>query len=168
MKEIALGNGGCVIVDDRDYEWLIKHTWTRKADGYALRQYKIKGRNFQVLMHREIMQTAPGMECDHINHNPLDNRRSNLRNCSSAENGWNSRRHKNSSFIYKGIGYGCTKKTWRMRLCKNYHKMEISGFQNERHAALAYDLWAVDLFGEYAHTNFKVIGYTKRKPGLNE
>lgn len=36
--------------------------------------------------------------------------------------------------------------------------VKINSFKHERHAALAYDLWAKDLFKEYALLNFTDVG----------
>jgi len=44
----------------------------------------VEGR--QVLLHRFIMQAPENMDVDHIDGNPLNNLRSNLRLCTTAEN----------------------------------------------------------------------------------
>ena len=99
--KIPLTQGKYALVDKEDYDWLIQWNWYY-ARGRAVRtQYLGGGRkhlkNKQVFMHREIMKTPPGMHTDHINRNPLDNRRSNLRICTPAEN-----RRNNAS---KGISW---------------------------------------------------------------
>ena len=44
-------------------------------------------------MHREIMQTPPGMVTDHIDGNGMDNCRGNLRNCTRQQNLCNQAKH---------------------------------------------------------------------------
>jgi hypothetical protein len=83
MREIPLTQGLVALVDDEDYERLAQHKWCVLRTGsnvYAKRTKRA------LLMHREVMLPPPGMVVDHINHNGLDNRRSNLRICSQAEN----------------------------------------------------------------------------------
>lgn len=94
MKTIALTNGGEVIVDDADYDWLSSMKWWKivkrgKAyDGaYVFRCHKGEdGKQRPLYMHRLIMKAPRGMQVDHLNWNGLDNRRENLRLCTPREN----------------------------------------------------------------------------------
>lgn len=97
MKIPLHGIGGVVgfaLVDACDYERVASRRWHRHSAGYAhtaIREKRgEKGRHLQ-LMHRFVLgleksrRGAP-IVVDHINHDRLDNRRSNLRLCSHAEN----------------------------------------------------------------------------------
>jgi hypothetical protein len=78
MKEIPLTRGYVAIVDNRDFAWLSKYKW--HAGGVVEHIAARRKENWKnVYMHRMIMGEPKGLEIDHINHNPLDNRRRNLR-----------------------------------------------------------------------------------------
>ncbi|MGD9109346.1 MAG: hypothetical protein PVG93_00265, partial [Phycisphaerales bacterium] len=71
---IPLTQGYFAIVDADDYERLSQYKWHVNKRGntfYACRNEKDK----TIFMHREILNASDGMECDHINHNGLDNRK---------------------------------------------------------------------------------------------
>jgi len=70
------------IVDDEDYETLSVYKWQYTSNGYAKRKY---GKT-SLLMHRVIAKTPKGLVTDHLNHNKLDNRKSNLRVCTQMDN----------------------------------------------------------------------------------
>jgi hypothetical protein len=53
-------------------------------------------------MHRLILG-IPNSEVDHVNGNPLDNRRVNLRLATRAQNSANTRSRKNTTSKYKGV-----------------------------------------------------------------
>ncbi|MGI0016337.1 MAG: hypothetical protein ACREBU_23195 [Nitrososphaera sp.] len=156
MRYIKLTKGKYAIVDDTDFNWLNQWKWCVNNTGYAFRfQYLGQGRRMVLLMHRMIMDTPKGMETDHINGNGFDNQRKNLRMCVREENMRNQKKQsRHTSSVFKGVCWDKKAKRW---LASIYHKRQISIglFTNEVHAAMAYDIWAKDLFGEFARLNFQ-------------
>lgn len=92
------------LVDDSDYRWLNRWHWHRTADGYAARG-ESKPREVLVFMHREILGFKPsdGRRSDHRNRNRLDNRRSNLRPATPAQNNQNVGIRSNNTSGYRGV-----------------------------------------------------------------
>jgi hypothetical protein len=82
------------LVDDGDFykvkpfKWRIN--WFPKANTF----YAFT--NTQISMHRFISHCPKGMVVDHINHNGLDNRKSNLRVVTYSENLRNNKCHKDN------------------------------------------------------------------------
>ena len=111
IKRIPLGEGQYALVDAADYEWLKQWTW-RLQNGYAVRYEN--GRT--IYMHREIMKPPEGMLVDHINHNKLDNCRSNLRVCTRQENMCNRGKCPGSSSRFKGVGYSKEQHKWSAKI----------------------------------------------------
>lgn len=74
-------------VSPEDYEWLSRYRWKLTPKGYAQRETSRNGRWTSVRMHRAVMRLEYGdpLEVDHINLDKLDNRRSNLRIVTSAQ-----------------------------------------------------------------------------------
>jgi len=102
------------------------------------------------------MNVPKGMVTDHINHNGLDNRKSNLRVCTDAENGRNKQRQKGGTSIYKGVCWHKAKKKWVAQIKFEGKNMHIGYFTDdkEKEAARAVDAKAKVLHGEYALLNF--------------
>lgn len=84
MKKIKLPHNKFTLVDYEDFEYLNQFNWFL-CGGYVGRNQNMK----RVLMARELMNPLKGMVVDHINHNILDNRKSNLRVVTYAENAMN-------------------------------------------------------------------------------
>lgn len=106
MPLIELTQGQWTLVDDEDFEELAGYSWRaaynpQTGSYYACRAVRLRGRATTQRMHRRIMglQIGDGLQVDHINHDTLDNRRSNLRVVTSRGN--NSNRRKQSIF---GVG----------------------------------------------------------------
>lgn len=96
MKEIQLTQGQVALVDDEDYEYLNQWKWqarldTKSGSYYAIRTEGTKPFHKTVYLAREIMNTPKNLECDHVNHNTLDNRKNNLRNVTHSQNSKNRR-----------------------------------------------------------------------------
>lgn len=49
-------------------------------------------------LYRFVMNPLPGFQVDHINRNPLDNRKCNLRLCTQQDNAKNKSRYKNKKY----------------------------------------------------------------------
>jgi len=107
-KNIVLSTGNIAIVDDCDYDELSKFRWTEHKSSayktsYATRSVKIDGKKKRIWMHRIINNTPDGFQTDHINHNGLDNRRSNLKTVTASQNCENRRIRSDSGTGIKNI-----------------------------------------------------------------
>jgi len=156
MREITLANNrGVALVDDDDYSLLCSmrwHIWSQPSTNRT--QYaRSKVDRKSVFMHRFIMRPTESQEVDHINGNGLDNRRINLRLCRHGENQANRRPSRTSTSKYLGVHWDKRRKCWRARLTKNARCHSVGSFETEREAAVAYDVAAKLMHGEFARTN---------------
>jgi len=148
------------IIDSEDFQMLSRYKWQaepikRRTGGYyALRAYAINGRKPKMYMHRVIIGAKPGDYVDHINGNGLDNRKENLRICTTQQNRCNSPGLLNSSSIYKGVTWNKQCRKWQASIKVKSKNTHIGLFLNERDAAIAYDKVAAEKFGEFAWLNF--------------
>lgn len=148
MRTIELSNGELVLVDRSCFEDVIKYKWFKHSGGYAFTKHD--GRF--LYMHRLINNTPDGMITDHINGNKLDNRRSNLRTCTSSQNMYNSDR-KRGAIKYRGVTKYKTSGKFQSRIkIDGYHK-HLGLFDTEEEAALTYNLAAEEHHGEFAKLN---------------
>lgn len=148
--EIPLSQGQTALVSVCDLPKVFGHGWfayriagsgqTGSVYLYGFKAgYKAKGRN--VWMHNVIMDPPEGYEVDHINHDPLDNRRENLRVVSHAENCRNrGKRRAGGSSQWLGVSWNKEKGRWRASVTKGGRRKLVGSFENEVDAAQAYNL----------------------------
>lgn len=102
-----------VLLDDEDYERIIKANYKlhlkydKTIDNFYVQFHypdktKKEGRG-TIGLHRFVMNPLPGFQVDHINRNPLDNRKCNLRLCTQQDNAKNKSRYKNNKSGFKGV-----------------------------------------------------------------
>lgn len=152
-REIPLTRGKVAIVDDEDFEWLSQWKWCAGCAGkYALRGHERRA----LYMHRFILGASAGTLVDHVNGNGLDNRRCNLRLCTTRENSRNQR----GRALYKGVyrDFRRADGVWRARIKLPDKTLHIGAFDTPEAAARAYDAAAIKHFGDFARLNFADSG----------
>jgi len=86
------------IFDKDDFEKIKQMSWYKISSGYIASSVIIDGKQRQLLLHRFVMNLLdfPGRgateSVDHINRNPLDNRKENLRIVSQSEQNINQKK----------------------------------------------------------------------------
>jgi hypothetical protein len=163
MKLIKLSKGQFTQVDDYDFEWLSKWKWkaNKRSQFYAVRSIRVNGRYKTIRMHRLIMglREGDGISVDHIDRNGLNNQRGNLRTCTTAQNSSNKTKKKGCTSKYIGVYLRTLTykdkiyEHWISQINKQQKRITIGRFNTEQEAALAYNIKAVEYFGEYANLN---------------
>ena len=155
MKRIPLTQGKFALVDDADYDWLVRYEWqalkeTNSGLWYASRSYWVDGRTYGFKMHRQIMglSKGDGKRVDHINGDRLDNRRCNLRLATHAENCRNRKNHSNNTSGFKGVHR--QKNRWRALIRVDGKSKFLGSFLTPEDAHAAYCAAARKYFGEFA------------------
>lgn len=155
---IKTHTGHDVTIDDEDYEKIKNYNWGAYKHHNGCYYVISKKRKCTMVgwetirIHRVIMDAPKGMSVDHINHDTLDNRKSNLRICTNAENRRNSISRKGLS-KYKGVSFSKEMKKWQACIFPNKKAIRLGFFDIESEAAIAYNIAAKKYFGEYASLN---------------
>lgn len=97
-----------VLIDDEDVDIFNKYKWHISDSGYVVWRGLINGKKKTVRLHRLIMHADEDQIVDHINRDKLDNRKSNLRFTTYADNLKNTSRYENAKCYY----YDNTRQRW--------------------------------------------------------
>lgn len=154
MKKIQLTKGQEAIIDDDDFERVSRHKWFAKLEygKYWYASTKLNGSH--VRMHRFILDCLESKKVvDHINSNGLDNRKSNLRLCTTEQNSANRRKLAKAASKFKGIHWDKRRKKWLAEIRPRGTRVHIGYFSDEIEAATAYNIAAIEHFGEFARLN---------------
>lgn len=159
---IPLSQGKYALIDDEDYALVSQYQWVavcrRRRHGreefYAASHAGRPSDQPLIYMHRLIMAALAGTIVDHINRNPLDNRRCNLRIATPAQNVANQAKHRRLSSRFKGVYWHKKKNNWKVQIGVNRRRMYVGSYTDEIEAARAYDQAARKYFGPFACLNF--------------
>ena len=156
--EIDLGKGLIAVIDDEDADLVAGFKWYPMKAPHgkfypAGWKHMPPGRYF-VHLHRLIANAQPGELIDHVDRDPLNCRRSNLRRVTRQQNNQNrspNQRQRTSKYkgVYLARSFGC----FRAAIVHNRKRIMLGYFKNEEDAARAYNAKAVELFGEFAYLN---------------
>lgn len=145
-KAIRLTKGLVALVDDDDYERINRYVW--HASKQANKLY-VKTRH--TYMHRMVMNAKRGQMVDHINRNPMDNRKSNLRFCTLLENLRNQAPSKRNKSGYIGVHFCKQHRRWEASIYRNGTDIDLGRFDTVEEAAAARRAAVLKMDGEFAY-----------------
>lgn len=141
-------NGRRFIFDECDLDFFENTLCTVDERGYVTTNRK------KDLISHILLGVGSDVVVDHINGNPFDNRRDNLRVATNVQNHWNYRLSERNTTGYKGIYKDRRIDKYHSRICANGKRYYLGAFGSPEEAAFAYDCAARKLFGEFATLNF--------------
>jgi hypothetical protein len=166
---VPLYNGGNALVDAADFERPIvyvhqrriftlricDHGWRQSTHTrwhYAYKLFYRERRQHKVSMHRLIIGATPGQITDHINGDTLDNRRANLQICTTSQNA-QKMKDRGGVSRFRGVVYHKPTGLWMAQIGHEMKRFYLGYFKTEEDAALAYNVKAKFLFGDFARLN---------------
>lgn len=160
MREILLTREYITLVDDEDFERINLYKWHTvkcKCTQYAAHSFKQNGKpNILIYLHRFIMNMDDtDFHIDHIDHNGLNNQKSNLRICTRIQNNSNRSKQKGTS-KYKGVYWDKNINKWRSKISVNKKRIDLGFSDSEVELAIAYNEAALKYHGEFAYLNIIV------------
>lgn len=133
-------------VDIKDFEKIKKFCW--REDGYG---YIVTSKNNKnIKLHHLILNLPSGKVVDHINHDKTDNRKQNLRICSTQQNNFNTIIPKNNTSGFKGVYWSKERNKWVAKIGYNYKNIHLGYFDDKREAIKTRINAEKYFYGEYA------------------
>lgn len=118
-----------VLLDEEDYNEIVKNNYKlhlkydKTINGFYVQFHypdlKQKDGRGTIGLHRWVMDNPKNKQIDHINRNPLDNRKSNLRVVTCQENSQNKGEYKNNKSGVKNIYYSTSRDRWIVEIKHN-------------------------------------------------
>lgn len=161
---VPLTQGLVAKIDASDAGLVGEHTWwaDKRSRNRTSQRFTVltrvdlpDGKWANLKLHRLLMNAPSGLVVDHINGDPLDNRRSNLRICQQGDNARNREGHRLRRLANgRYLGVLAIGKNWGATICPKGERIYLGLYATAEDAARAYDIAARDHFGEYASLNF--------------
>lgn len=126
----------------KDYNWVLQ-------DGYVTGS---NGKYMRIRLHRIIakrMGLDPDKEVDHIDGNPQNNQRHNLREATSSQNKMNSKLRSTNTSGYKGVCRNTRGDKWQATITVNYKSIHLGLFGSLKEAYKVRCAAEIEYFGEY-------------------
>jgi len=121
------------LIDIEDKKIAQRHKWSIDRQKYT----KSGCNGKTIFLHVLILGGKKGLVVDHINRNPLDNRKNNLRHVTKSEDLINRKKYKNNTSGAVGVYYKKDKNKWEARIKRNNTDRYLGEFNKKEDAIIA-------------------------------
>lgn len=150
---VPLTRGKFALIDEDDAQRVLAFKWHYNG-GYAMRARRASEPPLprSISMHRWVLEAPMGEMVDHINGDPLDNRKSNLRYTNPTLNQANANRVTGEK--YRGVYWSKQSRKWHAALKAYGRQVHLGFFDDPVEAARVWDAAAAKAYGDSALLNF--------------
>lgn len=135
--------------DLEDYDKIKNYCWHIDSDGYVV----CTSNNKCFYMHRVVSNAVDNEDVDHKNHLTYDNRKENLRKCSTSQNLMNANIRSDNTSGHTGVYWNKNRNKW-MSVIGVYNKDIFLGYyKNFEDAVRARKEAEEKYFGEFSYCN---------------
>jgi len=149
--ELPLADGRVTLVDEDVAQSLSGTSIHHFAKNYV----EVSENGNTQLLHRRIMNPPKGLVVDHMNGNPLDNRRENLRVVTQSENSMNKRSKPRGRSGYRWVYWIGDRRKWELLYHLHRRKVYFGRWRSRHVAAFFADELRIEIIGDFAPRNFE-------------
>lgn len=120
-------NGDEFYFDKDDYEKIRYICWHKDSSTGYIKGHAVTD-NKKVFLHRIVMNAKESETIDHINHNLLDNKKTNLRKCTRSQNSANAKKRVDNKSGCSGVYYQKSRYKWAAQISVNNKKISLGRF----------------------------------------
>lgn len=143
--------GHMFLIDLEDLNKVLEYCWTVNSRGYVVSATRADKGKKGLRLHRYLMNcTDTKLVVDHINHNPSDNRKTNLRVCTQQQNMFNQRPNTRNKTGVKGVRFCKQANKWEARFCFDGKDRAIGYFENLADAIALRKQYEEKYYGEFS------------------
>lgn len=155
--EIILTQDQSTKISKDDFDKVRTYKWyaLKRRKGYWACAHSLlpDGTKKNISLHRFLLEPDEDHVVDHINMDPLDNRRENIRIATRSQNQMNRRVSSNSTTGYKGVSVDSRSGKFRAAISINRKPIHLGLFPTAEEAAEAYAEASRKYHGEYGRTH---------------
>ncbi len=149
MIKVPINKNYELLLDDEDINYTIFYTWSFNGR-YVNRHITLGSIRTTQSIHRFLTGCDdPTMVVDHIDGNPLNNQKSNLRVCTQTENIRNRKLNSNNTSGFKGVSWIKRQKKWKATITLNKKQIHLGYFFYPEEAYAAYKEASTKYHKEY-------------------
>ena len=135
------------LIDLEDVDLIKNYKWSITQKGYVYCSTQ------SIRLHRLILGCPEDFVVDHINHNKLDNRKDNLRICTTQQNNMNQGKHSGNTSGITGVYWHKSERKWYASIGVHGRLVHLGRYATIEEAIVARQQAEIEYFGEFAPTN---------------
>lgn len=152
---ITLSKGYEAVIDAADAPLVSGFNWSAVVAPHTVYASRMpprrSGSRRAIFLHRLILGVPDGIFGDHIDGNGLNNRRSNLRPASGAENQRNRRISITNTSGFKGVSWHKNRAKWQANITTAGRQIHLGLFETAEEAHASYIAAANKFHGDFAN-----------------